>query len=71
MPSWSNHSLFAEYCCASLPKSKLRALPSQRPTSASATRRANPAVDSRESGSIHVRIAPASGTTMRSVVSTG
>ena len=51
MPSSSNHSRLVEYCCASLAKSKLRALPIQRPTSASAARSASPPVDSRESGS--------------------
>src|SRR6188472_1034918 len=69
MPRSENHSRLAEYCCSWLEKSKLRAPPTQRPTSASAARSASPEVDSADSGSTQTTRAATSGTTIRSVVS--
>ena len=70
MPSSENHSRWVENCCVSLAKSKFRAAPTQRPISARTAMSASPPVDSRERGSTHTTRAAASGTTMRSVVST-
>src|SRR6188472_3195818 len=69
MPRSENHSRLAEYCCSWLEKSKLRAPPTQRPTSASAARRASPEVDSADSGSTQTTRAATSGTAMSRVVS--